>query len=261
MPENVEPYLGEIALGNDRGSSPEQQYPLENEDDFSADPPPTYRRKHPLLRRIWPIFLALAVIGVILWILYAMLANMPGENAANPNADIPGPVGQSEQGEDGSILITLLEPTDLSALSTAGRGSAQLITEQKSPILRIQSLRQGGLSETPADPILLELEKGVLQQVAGKEVTVEFLTKSGSSGPAQFAVECDIAGESVCGRKRFRVGLQPERIVFSLKVRQDLPSDAKAYLAINTDITNAANTSGEGDLIDIVYVRLRIAPQ
>jgi len=259
-PENVEAYLGDVTPEAPTHGKQATHYQGEVQEEFTADPPPTYRRKNPLMRRIWPIFLALAVIAVILWILYALLANMPEATTNNPNADIPGPVGQLEQTEDGSILITLLEPTDLSALTTAGRGSAELITEQKRPVLRLQSLRQGGLNEVSAQPILLELEKGVLQQVAGKEVTVEFLAKSGTSGPAQFSVECDVGGDSVCGRKRFRVGLQPERIVFSMSVRDDLPANSKAYLAINTDITNAANATGEGDLIDILYVRLRIAP-
>ena len=110
-----------------------------------------------------------------------------------------------------------------------------------------------------ADPILLEIGKGILQQLSGKEVTVEFNAKSGTSSPAQFAIECDIAGDSVCGRKRFRVGQNSEKIVFAMDVAGRDIANSKAFLAINTDVTNSATSSGAGDLIDILYVRLRVS--
>ena len=141
---------------------------------------------------------------------------------------------------------------------TAGRGSAELITQQNQQILRLQSVRQGALTASGAEPILLELEKGVLNQISGKSITVELYAKSGQNGPAQFAIECDFAGDSICGRKRFRVGTQPERIVFALDLSAGVKQGERAYLAINTDITNDADSSGNGDAIDVIYVRLRL---
>ncbi|MGB7334419.1 MAG: hypothetical protein WBD01_01400 [Salaquimonas sp.] len=253
--DKVEPYLGDIAA-----EQPQEIHQAETVDDFSAnrDEVRVYKRKNPLLRRIWPILLALAVVLVILWILYALFTQMPSTGTAGNNEITPGAVGETQQAEDGSIYITLLEPTDLSALVTAGRGSAELVNQQKRQMLRLQSVRQGGLTQSNADPILLELEKGVLKQISGKDVTVEFYAQSGQSGAAQFAIECDFAGDSICGRKRFRVGAQPERIVFALDLKNGIASDARAFLAINTDITNAADASGTGDAVDIIYVRLRL---
>ncbi|MCB1385155.1 MAG: hypothetical protein KDJ80_04375 [Nitratireductor sp.] len=216
-----------------------------------------YRRKNPILRRLWPIALVLGILLVVLWILYAIFTNLSGDNPAASTRESPGPVGQTQVGDDGNATITLLEPTDLSALVTAGRGTAELKTGQNEQILRLQSVRSGAGN---AEPILLELERGVLQQVMGKTVTVEFLAKSGMSGPAQFAVECEIGGEGVCGRKRFRVGQQPELILFSMDLSKVSDAGLRAFLALNTDITALADSSGKGDVIDVLYARLRFTP-
>ena len=250
-PEKVAPYLGDVTEEPIRSEA-------FDEFDVEREPARVYQRKNPLLRRIWPIFLGVAVVLVVLWILYALLANMPDEQASDNSGVVLGPVGESQTAEDGSVFITLLEPTDLSALVTAGRGTAELITEQRQQVLRLQSVRQGALTATGAEPILLELEKGVLNQISGKVVTVELYAKSGQNGPAQFAVECDFAGDSICGRKRFPLGTQPARIVFTLDLTGGIKPSERAYLAINTDITNAADSSGTGDAIDVIYARLRL---
>ena len=55
----------------------------------------------------------------------------------------------------------------------------------------------------------------------------------------------------------FLLGLQPEASVFA--IRKDAISDPPGdlYLAINTDITNNAAITGEGDVLDIAYIRIR----
>lgn len=229
------------------------------EDDFANQPVPRYQRKNPILRRIWPLLLIVAVLLVGSWILYALFTDWQANAPERAQTEPLPPVGEAVQTDDGAILITLLEPTDLSGLITAGRGSAELINQQNRSMLRIQSIRQTSASDANADPILLELENGVLRQIIGKEVTVEFLAKSGMTGPTQFAVQCNIGGDNICGRKRFRIGLQPERIVFSMQIPSDLDMQQPAHLAISTDITNAADTSGEGNIVDVIYVRLRVA--
>ncbi len=257
-PRPVEPYLGDYAPGQ---SGEPETYSTQAEPARTgamvADPDraPVYKRRNPLARRIWPIAMVIAVLLVILWIMYALLT-VRSDQTGEPQ----GTGNTSQTAEDGTI-ITLLRPTDLSALVTAGRGSAELVTELNQQMLRLKSIRQGTAAGANAEPMLLELEKGVLRQISGKQVTVEFYSKSGSSGPAQFAVQCDIGGDSVCGRKRFRVGLQPERSLFSLDLTNGISTDERAFLAINTDVTNAADTSGSGDEIDIIHVRLIIDEQ
>ena len=107
-------------------------------------------------------------------------------------------------------------------------------------------------------PIQLKIKPGVLEQISGKKVTIEIYAKSGGAGPAAFAVECKLDGLGSCGRKRFRVGLQPEAAVFSVTMRPDEGSGADAHLAISTDITSSAEITGIGDAVDIIYVRLRV---
>ncbi|MCB1423434.1 MAG: hypothetical protein KDJ69_13430 [Nitratireductor sp.] len=263
-PRPVEADLGDAPAGFDRaGDSASAASPPQSDlDSLTAErePYPVYNRKNPILRRIWPIALVLGILLVILWLMYALFTNMGENGASNGQSESPGPVGETQLSDDGSATITLLEPTDLSALVTAGRGTAELTTVQNEQMLRLQSVRQDGQTGESAQPILLEMERGVLQQIMGKPVTVELYAKSGLSGPAQFAIECSVAGESVCGRKRFRVGQQPERIVFSMDLKNVGDAGARAFLAMNTDITTEADTSGKGDIIDLIYARLRFEP-
>lgn len=262
--EVPEPHFDDEPARSSQPGPPVEQYVEQYETaEFDLDQDgrdeyaPTYRRRRSLARRIWPVLLALAVILVVLWILYALFVTMQGGEQTG-TAQQTAPVGEALEGDDGSVYITLLQPTDLSALTTAGRGSAQLVTGQNQQLLRIQSQRPDNAFGESAEPIRLDLERGVLRQLPGRSVTVEISAKSGSSGPAQFAVECFIDGEGACGRKRFRLGLQPEKIVFALDVPSSISDASQGFLAINTDVTNAANTTGAGDPLDILFVRLRL---
>ena len=86
---------------------------------------------------------------------------------------------------------------------------------------------------------------------------MEIFAKSGTSRAAQFAVECLFDQGVGCGRKRFHIGVQPEVSIFAFTLEADTLSSATKYIAINTDITDNASVTGEGDILDIVYVRLR----
>ena len=141
---------------------------------------------------------------------------------------------------------------------TAGNGTAEILSEISVPAIRIVSVRKPGAHETPAEPLLLELAPGILKNIAGKRVTVEIMAKSGDSGAATFAVSCDFGDLGDCGRKRFRIGLQPEAVIFSIEISGDLKEGQRAFLAINTDVTSSAAISGKGAKIDIVYARIRI---
>ena len=96
-----------------------------------------------------------------------------------------------------------------------------------------------------------------MEQISGKNVTFEIYAKSGSSSPAQFTVRCQFGELGSCGRKRFRVGLQPEASIFAFDIGNVINSNQNAYIAISTDITEEASVTGKGDPIDIVYARLR----
>lgn len=218
------------------------------------DPVLNYKRKSPILRRLSGLLIFLIVMGVIAWLAYAFVTNLskPTDGAAQQKLQEHQKIDQS------SIYLDILTPSDSSALVTSGRGTAEVVTQLNVDYLRIQSIRTSPNSLTSAEPILLELQPGVLSKIAGKSVTVEIRTKSGNSEDGLFSVQCLVSGESVCDRKRFPVGQQPENIIFALKLGKEAV-DGSTFLAINTDVKSTVNTSGAGSPIDILYVRIRIA--
>jgi len=236
-----------------RKTSPQARKPVIPDFRPIAAIPPSIARRKPILRRLVPVLIGLVVIAAILFGLYYFLAapkDAAREAGGNPAAT---------QTDPNSVYLTLLEPTDLSALTTAGRGSADLVNEQNQQFLRLKSIRSGADSRKIADPILIELKPGVMEQAAGQKATVELRAKSGESGPATFSIECLLGGESICNRKRFRIGLQPEAVFFELDLRQHSASEGPAFLAINTDVTSAADIGGQGETLDLLYVRIRLS--
>ena len=206
---------------------------------------------------IW-LLVILAILAVMGWLAYYILTGITngslfgynnGQNSQTQN-------GTSQQAET-EDYITILEPADLSSLITANRGQAEIVNELNLEMIRLVSVRDDQDPTQPAEPILLRLRPGVLEQISGKNVTFEIYAKSGTPNPAQFTVKCDFGALGSCGRKRFRVGLQPEASIFAFEMGNVSDPGQNAYIAINTDTTDNASTTGKGDVIDIVYARLR----
>ncbi|MEL7428868.1 MAG: hypothetical protein AAFN43_02600 [Pseudomonadota bacterium] len=192
------------------------------------------------------------------WIGYRILIGVIDGSLLGYNGNGNGSItGTSIQQDQESDYITVIEPGDLTAMVVSDRGRVEIINEQSLEMIRILSLRDKEDRSQSAKPILLRLKPGVVQQIRGKRVTAEIFARSGSSGPAQFAVECVFDDQIGCGRKRFRVGVQPEASVFAFTMGRNTDINADAFIAINTDITDDAAVTGEGDILDVVYVRLR----
>ncbi len=225
--------------------------------DFSA-PPPELRRKRKWPLRWLVVLVFMALFFALGYYLYLFLMNYVTEYNSNP------PTREELNSENNGNVryLNILEPGDTSSLVVSDRGKAEIIESSgDKKLIQIQSVRGDNVKRELAKPILIELKPGVLKDIAGHEVNVEIHAKSGGSEPTQFSVECQFGDddESNCGRKRFRVGLQPEAVVFSIKADPNLGDREKAYLAINTDITKSANVSGQGELLDIYYARIRLA--
>ena len=225
------------------------------------DPPytgqaPEYSRpmRKPFRYVIWVIgIIILAIAG---WVAYSVTVSyLKNQNSNQTNQQS---TQNSNNGESVDFL-TILDPTEPSALITGGNGSAKILTDTSQPAIRIVSVRKPDTPEDQAGPMLLKLAPGVLKSIAGKKTTVEILAKSGDSGPATFTIFCDFGELGECGRKRFRIGLQPEAVVFSILISEDVGENQNAFLAINTDVTSAAALSGRGSQIDIIYARLKVA--
>ncbi len=204
---------------------------------------------------VW--LLTLVIMGIVGWVAYSLALEYLTPKPTTPNnPQVTRENGVTPAGD----FFTILDATQPSALITGGNGTADIMSETSQPAIRIMSVRQPGSESTPAQPLLLELAPGILKDIAGKKATVEIFAKSGSNSAATFSVTCKFGALGECGRKRFRIGLQPEAVVFTIQISADYVEGQKAYLAINTDVTSAAAQSGKGAKIDIIYARVRVAP-
>ncbi|MEM9332862.1 MAG: hypothetical protein AAGA53_16190 [Pseudomonadota bacterium] len=206
---------------------------------------------------IW-LLATLGIIAVLAWLAYYLFVAFSdgsifgldgGQSAQNPN-------NLSVEGQSADY-ITILEPADLSTLVTANRGQAQLINELNLEMVRLVSVRNDDDPTRQAVSFLIRFKPGVIEQISGKNVTVEIYAKSGAPSPAQFILKCNLGSVDGCGRKRFRVGIQPEALIFGFQMPQNADPNGNYHIAINTDTTENAATTGRGDALDIVYVRLR----
>ena len=223
-----------------------------------ADEPttlPTGFAKRRRAQRNWFWFvMILIIVGLLAWIGYrAFLGVMDGSLLGLSDSAVQ--TGPKEDEE--SSYFTIVEPGDLTALVVSDRGRVEIVNEQGLEMIRILSVRNQADRAEAAKPILLRLKPGVIKEIRGKRVTAEIFARSGKSGPAQFAIECLFGSQIGCGRKRFRVGVQPEASIFAFTMEGNRDIDSDAFIAISTDITDNASITGEGDILDIVYVRLR----
>jgi hypothetical protein len=235
-------------------TAPEQSDHIELNEDVRV-PPAFAKRRKSQKTFIWIIVL-LAILAVVAWIGYRLFLGVTdgslfGFNSGNRVTT------QEEQARQQEDYFNILEPGDLTALVVSDRGRVEIINEQSLEMIRILSLRDSEDRAEQAEPILIRLKPGVIEQIRGKRVTAEIFARSGKSGPAQFAVECMFGQNIGCGRKRFRIGVQPEASVFAFTLDKNHDTTSKTYIALNTDITDNASITGEGDTLDIVYVRLR----
>jgi len=219
-----------------------------------SEPTPQYARPRPKPIRYIIWLIALVILIIVGWIVYMVASDYLVTPQSKP---LSQQITQNSDGSNPGTFVTILEPEQPGALVTAGNGTAQIVNDSTNPVIRIMSVRQAETRVTQADPLLLELAPGILKAIAGKKVTVEIMAKSGDSSPATFAVSCDFGELGECGRKRFRIGLQPEAVIFSIQISADYKEGQRAFLAINTDVTSAAALSGNGAKIDILYARIR----
>ncbi len=226
--------------------------------DEPAPVPTGFARRRKKQRNLFWFFIVLVILGLLAWLGYrTFLGFMDGSLLGLNN----GAVQSSEQKDEESSYFTIVEPGDLTALVVSDRGRVEIVNEQGLEMIRILSVRKQADRAEAAKPILLRLKPGVIEQIRGKRVTAEIFARSGKSSPAQFAIECQFGSQIGCGRKRFRVGVQPEASIFAFTMERSRDINSDAFIAISTDITDNASITGEGDILDIVYVRLRTSKQ
>jgi hypothetical protein len=247
-------------VGYGRGEGEADAY---DNDDFavSADDAPVYRRRGGM-RRVLPMLLLLLVLAGAGWLTYSLVNTLlDGNGSAGSSATTPAGT-QSQPAQDADfVYISVLSPQDTSALQLEGRGTAQIVNQSNTEMIRLTSVRPEGKRSEQAEPILIALSPGVLSQVAGKNVTVEIQAKSGTNEQATFSIRCDFDGEEACGRKRFPAGPQPGTIIFTVPFPESPKPGANYNLMINTDVAQTSGPSAQGDPIDIISARLRYDKQ
>lgn len=230
--------------------SPSVDEPLQNDTYEPVDLDLGPRRQK---SKRWMIWLALLVLFVLMaWLAYLAAKDlMFSEDTSNPQSNI-------QQAQTLGNGITILDPADPTSLETANRGKIELMEQGQKQYLRLISVRGTDSKTEPALPILLQLAPGVLTQIAGKKATVEILAKSGEASPITFAVACNFGDLGQCTRKRFRIGLQPEAIVFPIEISSEYREGQTASLALSTDVSKSANLTGEGSKLDILGAKLSL---
>jgi len=229
--------------------------PLEDYYMEERKPPLGFAKRRKSQKRFTGLIIFLLIIALLAYLGYLVFISFVESGLLGNNNQNQNILSRQDDRED---FITVLEASDPSALIVANRGSAEIINQQNTQMIRLHSSRSSQARNETAEPILLRLPPGVVEQISNKQITVEIFAKSGTSSPAQFTVECRFEGVAGCGRKRFRIGLQPEASVFAANVGNITNPDQGLYLAINTDITSGAEVTGKGDVIDIAYVRIRV---
>lgn len=233
-----------------------QSDPLEDYYTEERKPPLGFAKRRKSQKRFMGLVIFLLIILFVAYLAYAVFSSFRESGfiggSSNQNQNI---LSRQNNRED---FITVLEASDTSSLIVANRGSAEIITQQNSQMIRLSSMRSEQDREQSAEPILLRLPPGVVEQISNKSITVEIFAKSGTSSPAQYRVSCQFEGFGECTPKRFRIGLQPEASVFGATIGNVVDPDQAMYFAINTDTTNTATVTGKGDVIDIAYVRIKV---
>lgn len=209
-------------------------------------------------RFIWSV-LIIIILALLAYIAYVVVTGIMSSSLlgqAETEGQKLNPNSISRQAEADNY-ITVLQAKDTSALITAGRGKAEIVRELNSDMLRVNSVRDALNRSEPAQPLLIRLKPGILEQISGKRVTVEIFAKSGASEKASYAVGCEFGNLSSCGRKRFLVGSQPEASVFAFQMDTVSDINQDMFISLSTDTTSEAAITGKGDVLDIVYIRLR----
>lgn len=245
----VEPVM-EPHVGNEQNADPLEDYYMEE-----RQLPVGFSNRRKSQKRFTGLIIFLLIIALLAYIGYLLVTSFVESGLLGNNNQNQNILSRQDNSED---FITVLEASNPSSLIVANRGSAEIINQQNTQMIRIHSTRSAQARNETAEPILLRLPPGVVEQISNKQITVEIFAKSGNSSPAQFTVECQFADAGSCGRKRFRIGLQPEASVFAANVGNITNPDQGLYFAINTDITSGAEVTGKGDVIDIAYVRIRV---
>lgn len=228
--------------------------------DQAENVPLGFKKRRKTQKRIFWTIINLVVLGLLGWIIYIVATSFLSGSLFEKSDGAKSNPNNVAQQNNTDNYINILNAGDTTTLEIAGRGRAEIVNQLNTEMIRVNSVRDEANRDQPAQPILIKLNPGVLQQISGKRVTVELFAKSGGGDQAHFAVGCEFGGLTECGRKRFLAGPQPSASVFAFQMDQIPDTSQEMYLTLSTDTTGEASVTGDGDVLDIVYVRLSVDP-
>jgi len=169
---------------------------------------------------------------------------LPQSEDFEPGADEP-PVapGQADAGRDWIQVFNGSDPNSLSAPSDA---SAEAMHEEGANFVRIRSGGSGAA-------VLIDVNPGVLEQIAGKRATFDIVAKAEEGHDTQMSVTCNFGELGDCGRKRYAVGNARADYLFEIDMPEKEPG-AAGTIAINSDFDN------QGKSVDVYEIKVSVAP-
>ncbi|RFC69241.1 MULTISPECIES: hypothetical protein [Mesorhizobium] len=169
---------------------------------------------------------------------------LPPTDDFEPGADEP-PVepGQADASRD---WIEVFNGNDANSLSAPSDASAEAMHDEGQNFVRIKSGESGAA-------VLIDVNPGVLEQIAGKRATFDIVAKAQEGQDTQMSVTCNFGELGDCGRKRYAVGNARADYLFEIDMPAKKPG-AAGTIAINSDFEN------KGKSVDIYEVKVSVQP-
>lgn len=149
------------------------------------------------------------------------------------------------EGEDpsGRKWIVIFQPSEATRMTVNGRATATIATDGRASFARIATFGQN-------EVVTFDVGEGILNQLAGKQVTFDIAARSDGGNVTQMTVSCDFSGMGDCGRRRYDVGETLNDFLFDVTFSPSVASRGAGKIMINSDLT------GSGKPVDIYSIRV-----
>ena len=100
--------------------------------------------------------------------------------------------------------------------------------------------------------VVFEIGKGILEQIAGKNVVFDIVAAADDDKPTQISILCDFAGLGDCGRKRYQIDGVTSDNLFQIEFPAGTPT-GDGEIILNPDV------DGKGRALEIYAIKVRVA--
>ncbi len=107
-------------------------------------------------------------------------------------------------------------------------------------------------STTGEAAVVFAIGKGILEQIAGKNVVFDIVAAAADDKPTQISILCDFAGLGDCGRKRYQVDGVTSDNLFQIEFPAGKPT-GDGEIILNPDV------DGKGRALEIYAIKVRVS--